>query len=138
MTTHYRTQVCNSVRKPGGEGSNPISPVPPSKLNRELEGKYIKINIFNLGNMYTSQPSSFKHEVKKSKHERKEVLHRWARETPPSAAHPNARLVASYVELVQYHPSVILPTFCFEPKKMLKEFMKGKLGQKDDQVIFIK
>lgn len=29
-------------------------------------------------------------------------------------------------------------TFCFKPKKMLKELLKGKLGQKGDQVVFIK
>jgi hypothetical protein len=29
-------------------------------------------------------------------------------------------------------------TFGFKPKKMLKELLKGKLGQKGDQVVFIK
>lgn len=99
---------------------------------------HIKINVFYLGNMYTSQPSSFKHEVKnKSKYKRKEVYTGRPHQQPTQTQDlmlPMWSLTSTTFQLWQEK----LSTFCFKPKKMLKELMKGKLGQKDDQVIFIK
>lgn len=65
-------------------------------------------------------------------------MHKWTKENPQSAGPQEAGLDASCVAPGHSYDNRDWSTFCFKPKKMLKELMKGKLGQKGNQVIFIK